>query len=111
VQTATPVSAVTPAIDRAIRRMVVLVTRLSPLRSVVLRTLAQGTDTRMSKQDEPRTSKGCGARCRNAYATGCRDERTAQTAAGSSSTRRLRVRFESIGMPGPIVVLMAAFLM
>jgi D-3-phosphoglycerate dehydrogenase len=35
----------------------------------------------------------------------------AQTAAGSSSTRRLRVRFGSTGMPGPIVVLMAAFLM
>lgn len=37
--------------------------------------------------------------------------RQAQTAAGSSSTRRLRVRFGSTGMPGPIVVLIAAFLM
>ena len=38
-------------------------------------------------------------------------DRVGQTAAGSSSTRRLRVRFESSGMPGPIVVVMAAFLM
>lgn len=35
----------------------------------------------------------------------------AQTAAGSSSTRRLRTRLASSGMPGPIVVLRVAFLM
>ncbi|GGS86630.1 hypothetical protein GCM10010286_09120 [Streptomyces toxytricini] len=35
--------------------------------------------------------------------------RQAQTAAGSSSTRRLRVRFGSSWMPGPMVVVRAAF--
>lgn len=43
--------------------------------------------------------------------TGYRVSTRAQTEAGSSSTRRLRTRLESSGMPGPIVVLMVAFLM
>ncbi|MZE42950.1 hypothetical protein GTY49_08255 [Streptomyces sp. SID5477] len=56
------------------------------------------------QRDGPRTSEGAGPVNRWG-------ELLAQTAAGSSSTRRLRVRLESSGMPGPIVVLMAAFLM
>lgn len=109
-QAATPVSRVTAAIERPVRRTVVLFIRSTPKESCV-RTLTHGTDTRAGKRvrttnrDEPRTSKGCGAR--RVTAVSCQ----AQTAAGSSSTRRLRVRFESTGMPGPTVVLIAAFLM
>lgn len=62
--------------------------------------------------DGPRTSKGCGARSHSARVRrGYRVSTVAQTAAGSSSTRRLRVRLASSGMPGPIVVASAAFLM
>ncbi len=73
---------------------------LRPMREAGARTLTQGG----GKRDGPRTSKGAGPLNRWG-------ELLAQTAAGSSSTRRLRVRLESSGMPGPIVVLMAAFLM
>lgn len=66
---------------------------------------AKGTaDRGRPKRGGPRTSEGAGPVNRWG-------ELFAQTAAGSSSTRRLRVRLESSGMPGPIVVLMAAFLM
>lgn len=65
----------------------------------------------MAERGEPRTSEGAGLVLGLCVRDAAAGERQAQTAAGSSSTRRLRVRFESIGMPGPIVVLSAAFLM
>ena len=79
------------------------------MRGSVARTLAQAPGSLTGKPgpgqgDGPRTSEGAGPVNRLG-------EPLAQTAAGSSSTRRLRVRLESTGMPGPIVVLMAAFLM
>lgn len=84
------------------------------MRGSAVRTLAQGAGKGdgpkgtgqwgRANGDGPRTSKGAGPVNRWG-------ELLAQTAAGSSSTRRLRVRLESSGMPGPIVVLMAAFLM
>lgn len=60
-----------------------------------------------TERDEPRPS----ARAEDAGLVADLGEPMAQTAAGSSSTRRFRVRFGSSWMPGPIVVLMAAFLM
>ncbi|GAA5068214.1 hypothetical protein GCM10023336_51160 [Streptomyces similanensis] len=131
-QAATPVSAATAAIESVVRRTVLFVISPHPYAFAVSRTLARTTDNRTEepyrrltesptgirgesiglqrtpvdsrKRDEPRNRSVAGLvvdRC----------EPEAQTAAGSSSTRRLRVRFGSIWMPGPIVVLMAAFLM
>lgn len=79
------------------------------MRGPVARTLTQGAGKGDGpkgtvKGDGPRTSEGAGPVNRWG-------ELLAQTAAGSSSTRRLRVRLESSGMPGPMVVLRAAFLM
>lgn len=81
------------------------------LRTVASRRRTARTATAAyENEDGPRTSKGCGARpCHTRR--GFRTSAEAQTAAGSSSTRRLRVRLASSGMPGPIVVASVAFLM
>ena len=107
-QAATTDSAVSTAIDRLTRRTVVLFIASPPLCDCCARTLTQGTDTRPGdKGRAPHLERLRGPRQERVRADCSPD----QTAAGSSSTRRLRVRLESTGMPGPIVVLIAAFLM
>ncbi|GAA3033372.1 hypothetical protein GCM10010448_14390 [Streptomyces glomeratus] len=68
---------------------------------------SRGEDDGHTKTPGPAPAKVRGP----ASAARARGFRRDQTAAGSSSTRRLRVRFGSTGIPGPIVVLTAAFLM
>ncbi|GAA5215102.1 hypothetical protein GCM10023323_62810 [Streptomyces thinghirensis] len=95
VQAVTHASAAVTAIEATVRRAVVPVMRppLVPVcpraRFRAARTLTQRSDTRTGKGNGPRTSEGAGPVNRLG-------EPWAQTAAGSSSTRRLRVRLESI---------------
>ena len=78
-------------------------------------TLSHADSRAPENRTGPAPRQVCGARSYvtpdDAVTHGDRSRREAQTAAGSSSTRRLRVRFGSTGMPGPIVVERAAFLM
>lgn len=63
------------------------------------------------KSRAPHLGRGAGPGCHNARGPRLPADPEDQTAAGSSSTRRLRVRLASSGMPGPIVVASVAFLM
>lgn len=77
-----------------------------------LRVDEDGAPVRMDSRNEPAPTapRSSGGRFHSTRARQGPGRRS-QTAAGSSSTRRLRVRLESSGMPGPIVVVRVAFLM
>lgn len=112
-QAATDVSAAATATDRPTRRTVlVLISAPTPLSALGHLTLTHGTDSLryVYTRTGPAPRKVAGP-VNVTRDTAVVRALQAQTEAGSSSTRRLRVRLESSGMPGPIVVARVAFLM